>query len=81
VIAGTSGPTPPGPTRYERSNGGDVPPRKQFPVSLEVSLTEAQAAALRRHAAFLDVPVAELLRSLVATATESWTKEQVNSNA
>ena len=54
-----------------------MPPRKQFPVILEVSLTQAQGAAMRRHAAVLNIPVAELLRSLVATATETWTNQEV----
>ncbi len=78
VIAGTVRRKRPGFTRYERAIGGDVPPRKQFPVILEVSLTEAQGAAMRRHAAFLDIPVAELLRSLVASATETWTNLEVH---
>lgn len=33
---------------------------------------------MRRHAAFLDIPVAELLRSLVASATETWTNQEVH---
>lgn len=56
-----------------------VPPRKQFPVILEVALTASQGEALRRHAAYLGVPVSELLRSLVISVTESWTREEVHS--
>lgn len=62
-------------------NGGKVPRPFQFPVVLEVALTAAQGAALRRRAAFLDVPVSELLRSLVADATEKWTDREVTQDA
>ena len=53
-------------------------PKKQFTVTVEAALTAAQGRALARHAAFLGVSQAELVRAALDQALGDWLKEEMD---